>query len=163
MKVPYTKIVPNKALLNKRGMEDWDSLLSVPNEMLHLGIWVGHVGWTHQTRYGQYFLTFVLCFKASNSISEMSFALSHLMSDIMLTLVLYQSLQSSKIGRLALTSKVTLFGIPIMVPRKQILVGTMRLWAWSLASLSGLRIQRCCELWCRLQMQLGSGIAVAVA
>ena len=24
------------------------------------------------------------------------------------------------------------------------------------------RIQRCCELWCRLQMWLGNGIAVAV-
>ena len=32
----------------------------------------------------------------------------------------------------------------------------------SLASLSGLRIQCCCELWCSLQRQLGSGIAVAV-
>ena len=28
---------------------------------------------------------------------------------------------------------------------------------------SGLRIRRCRELWCRLQMQLGSGVAVAVA
>ena len=27
--------------------------------------------------------------------------------------------------------------------------GTMRLWVWSLALLSGLRIQHCCELWCR--------------
>ena len=27
----------------------------------------------------------------------------------------------------------------------------------------GLRIQCCCELWCRSQMQLGSGITVAVA
>ena len=26
----------------------------------------------------------------------------------------------------------------------------MRMWVWSLASISGLRIQRCCELWCRL-------------
>ena len=32
----------------------------------------------------------------------------------------------------------------------------------SLALLSGLRIQRCCELWCRSQMQLGSGVAVAM-
>jgi len=31
-----------------------------------------------------------------------------------------------------------------------------------LASLSGLRIRRCRELWCRLQMWLGSGVAVAV-
>ena len=33
---------------------------------------------------------------------------------------------------------------------------------WSLASLSGLRIQRCHEPWCRLQTWLGSHIAVAV-
>ena len=33
----------------------------------------------------------------------------------------------------------------------------------SLASFSGLRIQRCHELWCRSQMRLGSGVAVAVA
>ena len=31
-----------------------------------------------------------------------------------------------------------------------------------LASLSGLRIQRCRELWCWLQMRLGSCVAVAV-
>ena len=29
--------------------------------------------------------------------------------------------------------------------------------------LSGLRSRHCHELWCRLQMHLGSGIAVAVA
>ena len=29
------------------------------------------------------------------------------------------------------------------------------------ASLSGLRIQRCCELCCKSQMRLGSGVAVA--
>ena len=32
----------------------------------------------------------------------------------------------------------------------------------SLASLRGLRIQGCRELWCRLQMLLGSGLAVTV-
>ena len=32
----------------------------------------------------------------------------------------------------------------------------------SLASLSGLRIQHCRELWCRSQAWLGSGVAVAV-
>ena len=31
-----------------------------------------------------------------------------------------------------------------------------------LALLNGLRIRHCCELWYRLQTQLGSGIAVAV-
>ena len=34
----------------------------------------------------------------------------------------------------------------------------MRVWVRSLALLSGLRILLCCELWCRLQMQLGSCI-----
>ena len=38
----------------------------------------------------------------------------------------------------------------------------MRMWVWSLASLSGLRIQCYHELWCQLQMWLGSHIAVAV-
>ena len=39
----------------------------------------------------------------------------------------------------------------------------MRLWVWSLALLSGLRIRHCRELWCRTQMWLRSGVAVAVA
>ena len=39
----------------------------------------------------------------------------------------------------------------------------MRLQVQPLASLSGLRIRRCHELWCRSQTQLGYGIAVAVA
>ena len=38
----------------------------------------------------------------------------------------------------------------------------MRMWVLPLASLSGLRIWCCYELWYRLQMQLGSDIAVAV-
>ena len=38
----------------------------------------------------------------------------------------------------------------------------MRLRVRSLASISGLRIQRCRELWCRLQMQLESRVAVAL-
>ena len=45
-------------------------------------------------------------------------------------------------------------GVPIMVQQKQIQLGTMRLQVQSLASLSGLRIWRCCELWCGSQMQL---------
>ena len=39
----------------------------------------------------------------------------------------------------------------------------MRTQVQSLASLSGLRIWHCPELWCRLQMQLGSCVAVALA
>ena len=50
-----------------------------------------------------------------------------------------------------------------MAQWKQIRLGTMRLQVQSLASLSGLRIQRCRELWCRQQTWLGSGVAVAVA
>ena len=38
----------------------------------------------------------------------------------------------------------------------------MRLRVRSLALFSGLRIRHCCELWCRLQMQLGPSIAVTV-
>ena len=38
-----------------------------------------------------------------------------------------------------------------------------RMQVWSLALFSGLRIQCCCELWCRSQMRLRSGVAVAVA
>ena len=39
----------------------------------------------------------------------------------------------------------------------------MRMQDRSLASLCGLRIRRCHELWCRSQTWLGSGVAVAVA
>ena len=49
-----------------------------------------------------------------------------------------------------------------MAQWKQIQLGTMRFRVQSLASLSGLRIQRCHELGCRSKMWLGSGIAVAV-
>ena len=38
----------------------------------------------------------------------------------------------------------------------------MKTWVQSLVSLSGLRIQRCCELWWRLHRWLRSCIAVAV-
>ena len=38
----------------------------------------------------------------------------------------------------------------------------LRMQVWSLASLSGLRIQHYCELWCRLQTWLRSRVAVPV-
>ena len=41
-------------------------------------------------------------------------------------------------------------------------LGSMRICVWFLASLTGLRIQCCCELWCRSQTRLGSCIAWAV-
>ena len=50
-------------------------------------------------------------------------------------------------------------GVPVVAQQKR---GTMRLWVQSLTSISELRIQRCCELWCGSLMRLGSGIAVAV-
>ena len=50
-----------------------------------------------------------------------------------------------------------------MAQRKQIRLGTMRLWVQSPASLSGLGIRRCHKLQCRLQMQLRSCVAVALA
>ena len=49
-----------------------------------------------------------------------------------------------------------------MVQRKRIRLGTMKLWVRSPASLRGLRIWRCHELWCRSQTRLGSCPAVAV-
>ena len=50
-----------------------------------------------------------------------------------------------------------------MAQWKQIQLGTMRLQVQSLASLSGLRILHCHELWYRWQTRLGSGVTVAVA
>ena len=47
--------------------------------------------------------------------------------------------------------------IPIMVQ-----LGSMRMQFRSLASLSGLRILCCRELWCRLQIRLRSRVATAV-
>ena len=45
----------------------------------------------------------------------------------------------------------------------RIRLGAMGLRVRSLASLSGLRIRRCRDLWCGLQMWLGSCVAVALA
>ena len=53
-------------------------------------------------------------------------------------------------------------GVPVVVQQKQIHLGTMRFRARSLASLSGLRIHCCRELWCRSQTWLESCIAVVV-
>ena len=53
-------------------------------------------------------------------------------------------------------------GVPIVAQSKWTQLVSMRLRVRSLALLSGLRIHCCCELWCRSQIQLWSGIAVAV-
>ena len=48
------------------------------------------------------------------------------------------------------------------VQQKRIRLGTVRLQVRFLALITGLRIQRCRELWCRLKMRLRSSVAVAV-
>ena len=53
-------------------------------------------------------------------------------------------------------------GLPVVAQWKRIRLGTLRLRVRSLASLSGLSIGHCCELWRRSQMQLRSGIAAAL-
>ena len=53
-------------------------------------------------------------------------------------------------------------GVPAVAQQKRIWLGAMRLRVQSQASLSGLRIQCCRELWCRLQTWLGSRVAVAL-
>ena len=50
-----------------------------------------------------------------------------------------------------------------MAQRKWIWLASMRMQVRSLASLSGLKICCCCKLWCRSQIQLQSGVALAVA
>ena len=50
--------------------------------------------------------------------------------------------------------------VPIVAQRKQIQLGTMTLQVRPTASLSGLRIRRCHELWRRSQTRLRSDIAV---
>ena len=51
------------------------------------------------------------------------------------------------------------WGVPIVGQWKWIWLASMRTQFRSQASLSGLRIRHCCELWCSLQMRLGSGVA----
>ena len=47
-------------------------------------------------------------------------------------------------------------GVSFVAQQKWIWLESMRMWVRSLASTSGLRIQCCCELLCRLQMRLRS-------
>ena len=51
---------------------------------------------------------------------------------------------------------------PVVAQHKWIWLTSMRMQIWSLASLSGLRILHCLELWYRLQTWLWTGVAVAV-
>jgi len=54
-------------------------------------------------------------------------------------------------------------GVLIVAEWKQIWLVSMRMRVRSLSLLSGLGIQHCHELWCRLQMQLGSQVRLAAA
>ena len=55
-------------------------------------------------------------------------------------------------------------GVPVVAQQvKNLASVSMRMWVQSLALLSGLRILCCRKPRCRLQMQLESGVAVAVA
>ena len=49
-----------------------------------------------------------------------------------------------------------------MLQWKQIRLVSMRIWVRTLILLSGSGIHKCCELWCRQQVQLGSRVAVTV-
>ena len=59
--------------------------------------------------------------------------------------------------------KIILKRVPIVAQQLQTRLVSMRVQVPSLASLSGLRIQPCRELWCRSQTWLRSGMAAAVA
>ena len=58
--------------------------------------------------------------------------------------------------------KISTLGVPVVAQWKQIQLASMRIQFPSLASLSGLSIWHCQELWCRLQMLLRSSVAMAV-
>ena len=54
-------------------------------------------------------------------------------------------------------------GVPLWLRGLRTNIVSLSIQVPSLALLCGLGIQPCCALWCRLQMWLESGIAVAVA
>ena len=58
--------------------------------------------------------------------------------------------------------KKAIVEFPLWFSGKQTQLASMTMQVGSLALLSGLRIQCCRELWCRLKMRLGSGVAVAL-
>ena len=53
-------------------------------------------------------------------------------------------------------------GVLIVAQQQEIWLVSMKMWVWSLALFSGLRIWHSCELRCRLQMQLRSHVVVVV-
>ena len=61
-----------------------------------------------------------------------------------------------------LWSSYKLSGVPVMAQQKRIWLVSMRTQVRSQASVSGLRIRCCRELWSKSQTRLRSGVAVAV-
>ena len=53
-------------------------------------------------------------------------------------------------------------GVLVVAQWKRIQLGNMTMWVLTPASLSGLRIWCCCELWCRPEMRLGSNVVAVV-
>ena len=74
-----------------------------------------------------------------------------------------RSQTAGQLSCLRLSALKIFLGVPIVVQRKRVQLGTMTLWVRALVSLSGLRIRSYRKLWCRSQIQLGSGGGVPVA
>ena len=58
--------------------------------------------------------------------------------------------------------QIVYVGAPVVAQRLRTWLVSMRMWVWSLASLSRLRIWHCYKRWHRLQKQLKSDVAVVV-
>ena len=65
-------------------------------------------------------------------------------------------------GGLLSGSQSFILGVPIMAQQRRIRLGALGLRVWSLASVDGLEIRRCGELWRRWWTRLRSGVAVAL-
>ena len=75
----------------------------------------------------------------------------------------YLSIVTLNVNGLNVLIKRYGMGVLVVAQWKRTPLGTMRMQDRSLASLSGLSIWRCHELWCKSQTQFGSGISVTVA
>ena len=69
---------------------------------------------------------------------------------------------SYRIQRSAHKNQLHFLEFPLWFSGLQTQLVSMRLQVWSLASLTRWRIWHCSELWCRMQMWLGSFVAVAM-
>ena len=69
---------------------------------------------------------------------------------------------SPKIYKWPISIQKDVQGVPIVAQQKEICLLCMRIQVRSLASLSGLRIWSCPELWYSVQMRLSSGVAMPV-